>query len=372
MRSSTAPFILIIAAYGCKNAESKRLDEHAAPAGSNATSTASATASAASSATTEADVAPAKLVGPCDGKAEGSMACDGDRIIRCRKTSATPEIVRACFDIEHCNDGVCVGACPASEVYIPPTEPGGFKMGKGAAPFAFGSRASGNGGHGVADAPHKVVLTKPFCMDETEVTSGAYRKCVEEKGCQQAIRPDRWATYKDKPDYPINQVDWAMAKYYCEKMEKSLPTEAQWEWAATGGDGRSWPWGEEDPSCERADFTQAILISPGGDSGCHGGGPSKVATHLKGDKVWPSGAIHDLAGNVWEWTLDTYEPYRGVPETDPLHDNPNIGNRVIRGGGWNRSGKGIMTSFRGGAVVTYKVSGLGFRCIRNARERTNP
>ncbi len=245
-------------------------------------------------------------------------------------------------------------------------------MGKGAEPFAFGSRASGNGGHGVADAPHKVVLTKPFCMDETEVTAGAYRKCAEEKACPVAVKPDVWATYKDKPDYPINMVDWGMGKTYCEHVEKSLPTEAQWEWAATGGDGRTWPWGNEDPSCERADFTQAILISPGGDSGCHGGGPSQVGTHQKGDKLWPSGAIHDLAGNVWEWTLDSYEPYRGIPETDPLHDNKNLGNRVIRGGGWNRSGKGITTSFRGGAIFTYKVPGLGFRCVRNARERSAP
>jgi formylglycine-generating enzyme required for sulfatase activity len=244
-------------------------------------------------------------------------------------------------------------------------------MGRGTAPFAFGSRASGNGGHGVADSPHKVVLTKPFCMDETEVTSGAYRKCVEEKGCKLPVKPDRWSTYKDKPDYPINMVDWYMGKYYCEQIEKSLPSEAQWEWAATGTDGRSWPWGNEDPDCEHADFTQAILISPGGDSGCHGGGPSKVGTHLKGDKVWPSGAIHDLGGNVWEWTLDTYEPYQGGPEIDPVHNNRNMGNRVVRGGGWNRSGKGIMTSFRGGAVITYKVPGLGFRCIRNARERTS-
>jgi len=241
-------------------------------------------------------------------------------------------------------------------------------MGKGAEPFAFGSRASGNGGHGVADAPHKVVLTKPFCIDATEVTAGAFRQCVEAKVCPVPVKPDRWATYKEKPDYPINMVDWTMAKTYCAYAEKSLPTEAQWEWAATGGDGRTWPWGEENPTCERADYTQAILISPGGDSGCHGGGPSKVATHLKGDKIWPSGAIHDLAGNVWEWTLDSYEPYRGIPETDPLHDNRNIGNRVIRGGGWNRSGKGITASFRGGAVMTYKVPGLGFRCVRNGSD----
>ena len=365
-----SPFVaaLIFSALGCQKAESK---PHEQPSAATSSSTTPPPAAPAPSPSATGQTPPAPS-GPCDGKNEGATACDGERVVRCKGAGQTPEVVRTCFNIEHCDAGACVGACPSGEVYIPPTSPEGFNMGKGAEPFAFGSRASGNGGHGVADAPHKVVLTKPFCMDETEVTAGAYRKCAEEKACPVAVKPDVWATYKDKPDYPINMVDWSMGKTYCEHVEKSLPTEAQWEWAATGGDGRTWPWGNEDPSCERADFTQAILISPGGDSGCHGGGPSKVGTHQKGDKIWPSGAIHDLAGNVWEWTLDSYEPYRGVPETDPLHDNKNLGNRVIRGGGWNRSGKGITTSFRGGAIFTYKVPGLGFRCVRNARQRSAP
>jgi len=275
-----------------------------------------------------------------------------------------------CFDIERCEAGACVPACPATEVYIPPTGPKGFRMGKGLSAYGFGPRGSGNPGRGRADEPHNVVLTKPFCMDENEVTAGQMKKCVDEKGCTAPRRTDRWVTYPDKPDYPVNLVDWPMSKYYCEQYGKSLPTEAQWEWAATGGDGRTWPWGEEEPSCEHADFTKAILISPGGDSGCHGGGPSAVGTHRKGDRIWPSGAIHDLGGNVWEWVLDSYIPYSGKDEVDPLHDKPAIGTRVVRGGGWNRSGRGIMAAFRGGAISSYKVPGLGFRCVRNPKPKS--
>jgi formylglycine-generating enzyme required for sulfatase activity len=370
MRPSPVFALVCCFSFGCQQAESKKLDEPPAPASVAAPTPPAPSASAVSN-TPASPYAP-NPKGPCDGVADGATACDGNRIVKCQSANATPEAISPCSTLERCEKGACVGACPEGEVFIPPTGPNGFTMGKGSQPFAFGSRASGNGGRGVADAPHKVVLTKPFCIDATEVTSGAYRKCVDEKVCPVAVKPDRWATYKDKPDHPINMVDWNIGKTYCEFMKKSLPTEAQWEWAATGGDGRTWPWGEEDPSCERADFTQAILISPGGDSGCHGGGPSAVATHQKGDKTWPSGAIHDLAGNVWEWTLDSYEPYRGGPETDPLHDNRNIGNRVIRGGGWNRSGKGITTSFRGGAVQTYKVPGLGFRCVRNVDPAAKP
>ena len=272
-----------------------------------------------------------------------------------------------CFDIERCEAGQCVPACPAGEVYVPATGPKGFTMGRGLATFAFGNRASKNKGSGSADTPHKVVLTKPFCMDATEVTAGAMKACVEKLGCKPPSPLDRWATYPKKPDYPANMVDWSKAKLYCEKVGKSLPTEAQWEWAATGGDGRKWPWGDEEPTCERADFTQQSLITPGGDSGCHGGGPSPVGAHPAGDRVLPTGRISDLAGNVWEWVLDTYEPFPPTPETDPNHQARGIGNRVIRGGGWNRSGRGILAAFRGGAVVTYQVPGLGFRCVRNPR-----
>ena len=275
----------------------------------------------------------------------------------------------ACADIERCDAaaGVCAPACPEGEVYIPPTGPAGFLMGRGMTSFGFGSRKSKNAGHGRADAPHRVVLTRPFCMDATETTAGAMAHCVKERGCAEPSRNDRWATYPKKPDYPVNMVDYPKAKYFCEQYGKSLPTEAQWEWAATGDDQRKWPWGNETPDCERADFTAEDLISPGGDSGCHGGGPSRVGSHPTGDRAWPSGKISDLAGNVWEWVLDSYVPFDGKDEVDPVHFDKKAGNYVIRGGGWNRSGRGILAAFRGGAVITYQVPGLGFRCVRNPR-----
>lgn len=366
MRSSSVLILLSAAAFGCQKSESKPREEPPRAAGSVASIPAD---SASSAAIAQAPQVPA---GPCAGVAEGAAACDGHRVVRCKSAGQTPEVVSTCQSIERCDAGACAPACPEGEVYVPATGPDGYTLGAGKERFGFGSRASGNRGSGIADLPHKVVLTKPFCMDATEVTAGAYKKCVEEKGCEKPVKPDVWKTYDvpEKTEYPINLVDWHMAKYYCEKMDKSLPTEAQWQWAATGGDGRKWPWGNELPSCEFADYTQGVLVSPGGDSGCHGGGPSKVATHRKGDRVLPSGVIHDLAGNVWEWTLDSYMPYKGVPETDPHADNKHVINRVIRGGGWNRSGMGIQSDYRGGAIMKYKVPGLGFRCVRNAVART--
>ena len=272
-----------------------------------------------------------------------------------------------CASIERCDEatGGCVPACPAGEVYIPATGPAGYRMGQGLMLNAKGKDV-GKGHLADSDRPHRVVLTRPFCMDETEVTVAAYKECVDAGTCQAPKVAEVRANYPRKLDHPVNEVAWDKAKQFCEARGKELPTEAQWEWAATGGDGRKWPWGNDFPaSCEFADFTIGLLISPGGDSGCHGGGTSPVRAHPRGNKTWPGGVLYDLAGNVWEWCLDNYLPYSEADATDPLVVDPRSQVHVVRGGGWNRSVRGIQAAFRGAAIHTYEVGGLGFRCVRD-------
>lgn len=320
----------------------------------SASPSASASAAAAHGATAQAPSAASSALasaGPCAGRAPGEKSCEAGAELVCEAGGmASPP--RACGALEACRPGVgCAPACPSGQVYVPPTGPGGFVMGKGL--------------RGGRDAPHKVVLTQPFCMDATEVTVAAYKPCVEAGKCT-TPKIARWTNYPDKPDEPMLNVDWRQARAYCEFRGQHLPSEAQWEWAATGGDGRKWPWGDEAPTCEHADFTIGSLPTPSADAGCHGGGPSKVGAHPKGDKVWPGGAIHDLAGNVWEWCHDNFRPYAGVEERDPVHMDAEGSTHVVRGGGWNRSAVGIMSAYRGGAVVDYQRPGLGFRCVTNA------
>jgi formylglycine-generating enzyme required for sulfatase activity len=297
--------------------------------------------------------------GACGAHANGSRWCEGEALRVCE--SRSERTVASCASIERCDAnadaGACAPACPAGEVFIPPTGAGGFVMGRG--------KLEGN-----RDRKHKVVLTRPFCMDETEVTTAAYQACVETKQCEPPGWTDPWANWKKKPDHPINLVSWVKAKRYCEVQGKTLPTEAQWEWAATGGDGRSFPWGNDAPEAcdaELMDFTPfgAPKWAPGGDWGCRGGGTSPVRSFPKGARTWPAGNIYDLAGNVWEWVLDAHLDYPAEPQTDPLATNPRTIVHSIRGGGWNRPGYGCTTWYRGGAVETYQVPGLGFRCVRN-------
>jgi formylglycine-generating enzyme required for sulfatase activity len=279
-------------------------------------------------------------------------------------TSTAPSCNPACNSIERCENGSCVASCPSGEIYVPATGADGFKMGRGS--------------WGANDQQHKVVLTKPFCMDETEVTVAAYRGCVESGKCTIPQLMDANSNYRvefHRDDHPINMVNWAQSKQYCESRRQSLPTEAQFEWAAGHGDGRRYTWGDTpEPTCENgtADFTPggSPHVDPAGDVGCHGGGTSKVKAHPNGKTHWPAGDIYDLGGNLWEWTADCYLPYPREAATDPspqshpqLHGDCYV--RSLRGGAWNRSKQALNPSWRAASKRTYRVPGLGFRCVRN-------
>lgn len=292
----------------------------------------------------------------CVDREAGSKFCVKQQVLTCR--NAQTQVEATCEDWERCDAGECVLRCPKGEVYIPSTGPKGFTMGRAEL------KARGT--------PHVVVLTKPFCMDETEVTAGAFAACIEAGACEEPYKWDPWASYPRFPDRPVNLVSQTKAAAYCAWKGKVLPTEAQWEWAASAGQQVEWPWGNEEPTCHNdlLDFTPfgAPKSAPGGDVGCRGGGPSDVKSFPKGAKAWPSGKLYDMAGNVWEWTRDMAMPYPTGKQVDPevkqIPSKPDNTLYVIRGGGWNRSSIGCKVWFRGEATRRYQVPGLGFRCIR--------
>lgn len=117
-----------------------------------------------------------------------------------------------------------------------------------------------------ARPPHKVTISRPFFIDETEVTVGEYAKCVAAGKCVPAglhgedVKSDELikfrklcnSLYDDRTNHPVNCVDQGQAAAYCGFVAKRLPTEAEWEYAARGPDGRTYPWGNDEPACLKA------------------------------------------------------------------------------------------------------------------------
>jgi formylglycine-generating enzyme required for sulfatase activity len=182
-----------------------------------------------------------------------------------------------------------------------------------------------------------------FVMDRTEVTVAAYAACVASGKCTPADKGGSCnAGVAGRESHPINCVDWNQADAYCKAQGLRLPTEEEWEHAATGGDGRAYPWGDAAPS------NQLCWNGEGNDQG-RGNRKSTcaVGSYPKGRS--PLG-LDDMSGNVWEWTSSA----RGD-------------GRVNRGGSWYGGGPSAFRSaYRSRNVPTNQSVYLGFRCAGSA------
>lgn len=160
--------------------------------------------------------------------------------------------------------------------------------------------------------------------------------------------------YQVKMDVlPVSGVNWFDAKAFCQWRTARLPTELEWEKAARGEDGAEYPWGNE----------WDAKITNTGDDGLWGEGVAPVGSY-KGNKS-PYGA-YDMAGNVWEWVSDWYEPYPGSSFKSAVFGKA----RVIRGGGGGTGHYAISYFFRGAtrqfSEPEMESDDVGFRCAKDA------
>jgi formylglycine-generating enzyme required for sulfatase activity/serine/threonine protein kinase len=226
------------------------------------------------------------------------------------------------------------------------------------------------------DGPaHTVRITKAFYIDRTEVTAEMYSACVEEGSCTpNRVHPLTKAgegdsveaasgcnTGKDQPRHPINCVDRVQAERFCTYAQKRLPTEAEWEYAARGADGREYPWGDTPPTT----CSMANLSGLTGD--CRDRkGTGEVGKTAPGRS--PFGAL-DMAGNVWEWVADGYEPYPTGERTDPRGAlTAPSAKGVLRGGSWDQPPTSAKATYRFPLAADIGNIGTGFRCARDAQD----
>jgi len=198
---------------------------------------------------------------------------------------------------------------------------------------------------------HKVYVDS-FSMDKYEVTVRQYAEFLQATGVNS---PLDWQTMNQPAHQkrPVANVDWADAAAYCKWAGKRLPTEAEWEKAARGTDGRLYPWGNDPPTPLHANY---------GKTGSHNYGTLAAVGTLENGKS-PYG-IYDMAGNVWEWVSDWYDYnyYKNSPSQNPTGPSTG-GTKVIRGGAWNSNPRAMRSANR--SLISPTDQGLdGFRCAK--------
>jgi len=202
---------------------------------------------------------------------------------------------------------------------------------------------------GPEDPAHETILDD-YYIDRFEVTNGDYMKFVQASG---AAKPRT----HDNPDFndprqPVAGVNWKEANAYCEWRGKRLPSEAEWEKAGRGKRPVKYPWGNEAPESSRLNYNEELNKT------------TPVGSYEAGKSDY---GVHDLSGNVAEWTNDWHLPeyYLFSPKENP--PGPEKGQyKVLRGGNWRNNADDVRLTYRNATIPSLRNLGVGFRCAKNA------
>jgi serine/threonine-protein kinase len=202
------------------------------------------------------------------------------------------------------------------------------------------------------ELPRHKVYVSAFWIDSTQVTNAQYRRCVADGACSPPsnVGSNTRPSYYGNPEfdnYPVVYVTWYQAREYAAWVGGRLPTEAEWEYAARGPNGFTYPWGNSAPNATLLNYnwhvkdTTAVGSYPAGASWC--------------------GTL-DMAGNVWDWTSSLPQAYPYRP--DDGRENPDAsGNRVFRGGAFAYPRERVRCAYRGQDAPEVPWATLGFRVV---------
>lgn len=240
--------------------------------------------------------------------------------------------------------------------------------------FLMGSAKKADRNAYPPELPQRRVYLEAFDIDKYEVTAVQFLRFVLATDRPPLLdwRYDGGNFQESMASHPVMHVSWHDADAYCQWAGKRLPTEAEWEKAARGEDGRVYPWGNQPAGLTRANFGRTGLSGPVRDR------PERLLLYppiISVDKyenaVSPYG-VHQMAGNIAEWVADWYDPhyYKTAPERNPK--GPERGTqKAFRGGGWVDSTPSVRAAQRNGTDPNTKMNWLGFRCARDVRETTD-
>ena len=234
------------------------------------------------------------------------------------------------------------------DVLIPPSA---FIMGTDIEPF-YGTILAQSSYAKPDEGPIHVRFLEPYRIARYPVTNAEYEDFVNATGY---TPPPHWKggeVSADQAPLPVVHISWHDANAYAQWAQGRLPTEAEWEKAARGADGRIYPWGNEfEPSADQgADLLTDQLTAVGNR-------PAAVSPY----------GVHEVAGNVWEWTANWYQPYEGNTHRDGDYGNKH---KILRGGSWvevrdETANRYFRCANRLHAPPNYTASNIGFRCVRD-------
>ncbi|MEK7388210.1 MAG: SUMF1/EgtB/PvdO family nonheme iron enzyme [Elusimicrobiota bacterium] len=216
------------------------------------------------------------------------------------------------------------------------------------------------------EKPVHQVTVKTFLMAKTPVTVRQYSLCVQAGKCTETGRgSDSNGGVAGREHYPINSVTWDQAVAFSKWVGGRLPSEAEWEFAArSGGKNRTYPWGDEAPSCATSVMMETGYTGGGGE-GCGTGTTAPVCSRPRGNTEQ---GLCDMAGNISQWVQDVYhDSYAGAPDDGRAWESPAGTARVRRGAPWNLGPEHVRAAHRGEQNPDWRNDGVGFRPVKDDR-----